>query len=96
MTVQNISDLENFLSQQNLFELLGVDKIGVFGSFARNEPFNDIDLFIEGDIAEARLLSFHENLEKNLDTPVDIVLEKYPEPIIIMKAKKDFRYAKRA
>jgi len=96
MKLNNLAELEIFLREQQLFEVLGVEKIGVFGSFARNEPFNDIDLFLEGDIAASRLLAFHKNLEDNLDIPVDIVLEKYAEPIIIMKARKDLRYAKRA
>jgi uncharacterized protein len=96
MRPKNVTEFEIFLQQQGLFELLGVEKIGVFGSFARNEPFNDIDIFIEGDISASRLLSFHETLETKLDIPIDIVLEKYAEPIIVMKAKKDMQYAKRA
>jgi predicted nucleotidyltransferase len=37
MEIKNLKDLEKFFQKKNLLALLGVNKIGVFGSFARNE-----------------------------------------------------------
>ena len=47
MEPKNIKELELFLNENNLFEVLGVDSIGVFGSFARGENADDIDLLLE-------------------------------------------------
>lgn len=96
MKPYNLAELETFFRQNNLFDVLGVEKIGVFGSFARNEPFQDIDLLIQDDVQISSLLAFHQKLTEKLDIPVDIVLEKYAEPIILLKAKRDLRYANRA
>lgn len=95
MVLNNINDLEFYFRKEKVFDLLGINKIGVFGSFARNEPFNDIDLIIEDDIKTELLLYFSEKLNKDLPVPVDIVLSKYAEPIILYRAKQDLKYAKR-
>ena len=94
MEIKNLKDLENYFKKADLFSLLGVDKIGVFGSFARNEKFNDIDLLIEDDVNSESLISFQKILKKNINVPVDIVLSKYAEPIILYRAQQDLKYAK--
>lgn len=57
MQPQNIQDIKNYFIEHDLFNKYGLTKIGVFGSFARGEKFNDIDLYIEDDI-ELRRLSY--------------------------------------
>jgi len=94
MKIKNLKDLEKFIKKKNLFGLLGVNKIGVFGSFARNEKFKDIDLLIEDEVNLESLISFQKILRQNLDVPVDIVLSKYAEPIILYRAQQDLKYAK--
>lgn len=94
MEIRNLKDLEFFFQKRNLFALLGVDKIGVFGSFARNEKFKDIDLLIEDEVSLESLISFQKILKQNINVPVDIVLSKYAEPIILFRAKQDLKYAK--
>jgi predicted nucleotidyltransferase len=94
MEIKNLKDLEEFFQKNNIFSLLGVNKIGVFGSFARNEKFKDIDLLIEDDVNLESLISFQNILKQNIDVPVDIVLTKYAEPIILFRAQQDLRYAK--
>jgi uncharacterized protein len=94
MEIKNLKDLENYFKKADLFSLLGVDKIGVFGSLARNEKFNDIDLLIEDDVNSESLISFQKILKKNLNVPIDIVLSKYAEPIILYRAQQDLKYAK--
>ena len=93
MLIQNIHDLENYLRKENLFELLGINRIGVFGSFARNERFKDIDLLIEDEVNLESLISFQKILKKDIAVPVDVVLSKYAEPNILYRAKQDLKYA---
>ena len=94
MEIKNLKDLENYFKKADLFALLGVNRIGVFGSFARNEKFNDIDLLIEDDVNSESLISFQKILKQNINVPVDIVLNKYAEPIILYRAQQDLKYAK--
>ena len=86
MEIKNINDLEHYFRKTNLFELLGVNRIGVFGSFAREEKFNDIDLLIEDNVTIESLISFQNILKQDIQVPVDIVLSKYAEPIILYRA----------
>lgn len=78
----------------NIFTLLGVNKIGVFGSFARNENFRDIDLLIEEPVSLEALMSLQKILKKDIEIPIDIVLSKYAEPIILNRANQDLKYAR--
>lgn len=95
MTLTNLNDLELYLRREKIFDLLEINKIGVFGSFARNEAFNDIDLMIEGDVKTEALIYLRKKLKNEIQTPVDIVLSKYTEPIILHRAKQDIKYATR-
>ncbi len=94
MLINNIHQLESYFRKEKLFDLLGVKKIGIFGSFARKEKFTDIDLLIEDEVNLESLISFQNIIKKDLDVPVDIVLSKYAEPIILYRAKQDIKYAK--
>lgn len=89
---KNINELELYFRKENIFELLGINKIGVFGSFARNEHFNDIDILLDDDVNVEKLVLIQEKINKDLDVPVDIVLSKYAEPIILLRAKRDLQY----
>jgi len=95
MKINNISELENYFRKANLFNLPGVSRIGVFGSFARKEKFKDIDLLIEDNISLESLISFQNILQQDIDVLVDIILSKYAEPIILYRAQQDLKYAKR-
>ena len=95
MEINNIRQLENYFRETHLFDLLGVSRIGVFGSFAREENFNDIDLLIEDNVDLESLVSFQKKLKEELRVPVDIVLSKYAEPMILFRARQDLKYATR-
>jgi hypothetical protein len=95
MEIKNITGLENYFRKTNLFELLGVSRLGVFGSFAREEKFNDIDLLIEDNVTIESLISFQNILKQGIHVPVDIILSKYAEPIILYRARQDLEYARR-
>ena len=91
----NVNDFELFLNQNNVFDLLGVDNIGIFGSFARGEPANDIDLLLENVVNKNKLVDFKEDLEKKIGKKIDIVIDQYANQIILHRAKKDLIYVKK-
>ena len=95
MEIKNIKELENYFRKTRLFDLLGISRIGVFCSFAREEKFNDIDLLIEDNVNLESLISFRDILKKDIHVPVDIVLSKYAEPIILFRTRQDLKYATR-
>ena len=55
--------------------------------------FKGIDLLIEQDVNIDSLISFQKKIKKDIDVPVDIILSKYAEPIILYRAKQDLKYA---
>ena len=91
--VKNISDLYILFNEMNLFREYNIKRIGVFGSFARGEQFNDIDLFIEDDLNFQQLIQLRNLLEKETGIPFDIMKKKYAEPVILYRALKDMQYA---
>lgn len=92
---KNINDFESFLNQNNVFDQLGVDNIGVFGSFARGEPANDIDLLLEDTVNKNKLIDLKEDLEEKIGKKIDMVIIQYANPIILHRAKKDLIYVKK-
>ena len=91
----NIEQLELYFRKEKLFDFLGINRIGIFGSFARNERFNDIDILLEDEVDASKLVLFRDKVSKDFSLPIDIVLSKYAEPIILFRAKKDIQYATR-
>ena len=76
----------------------GITKIGLFGSYARNEAKNDsdIDILIElkkdlTDIYEKNSL-LKEIMEKTFDKKVDVAREKYLKPLVKNKVLKEVKY----
>lgn len=74
-------------------------KIGVFGSFARNEQHegSDIDLIVEFEDNTENLLQIKENLKSEIQTrfnlKVDICREKYIKPIFKKQIQSQTLYA---
>lgn len=93
--IKTIEDLELFLNQNKIFDLLGVDQVGVFGSFARGEIANDIDLLLEHVPNNNQLIDIKDELEKKTGKKIDMVLDQYANPIILHRAKKDIIYVKK-
>ena len=76
-------ELENYLKNTIFLKQLGITRIGIFGSVARNEEANDIDLLIEETINNYDLLlDFRAELEEKFGKKVDLVLLRYANPII--------------
>ncbi len=91
--VKNINDLLVLFTENDLFRQFGLKRIGVFGSFARGESFNDIDLFIEEDLDYTQVIKLKNMLESKTGLAVDIMQKKYAEPVILYRALKDMQYA---
>jgi predicted nucleotidyltransferase len=93
MNVETISALEKAIKNENILEKYNLEKIGVFGSFARGEKANDIDFYIDLDNYNVKnLINLKKDLEKITEKEVDIMLKKYANPIVLYRAEKDMKY----
>lgn len=93
MKVSNIESFQNFLRQHKVFQRFGLSRIGIFGSFARGEKYNDIDILIEENISFDKRVELKEFLENSLHTKIDVVVKQFAEPIILYRAMKEMKYA---
>ncbi len=93
MNIDSFESFQKIIKSKNLLKKYGFDKIGVFGSFARGEVANDIDIYLDIDTYEIdRLIKFKKELEMISNKEIDLVLKKYVNPIILYRAQKDMRY----
>jgi predicted nucleotidyltransferase len=93
MNIETINALEKALKEENLLKKYNLEKIGVFGSFARGEKANDIDFYIDLENYDIRnLLNLKKDLEILTEKEIDIMLKKYANPIILYRAQKDMKY----
>jgi uncharacterized protein with HEPN domain/predicted nucleotidyltransferase len=96
MAVETIDALETVLKTKNILEKYNLDKIGVFGSFARGEIAKDIDFYIDLENYNIKnLIKLKQDLEKITQKEVDIMIKKYANPIILYRAQKDMKYVTR-
>lgn len=88
----------NFLKEhkQELEEKFGLKKIGLFGSFARDEQRegSDIDLVveIESDNTFRSFFGLKQYLEKNLYSKIDLGIESALKPIAKKNITRDVIY----
>ena len=81
------------IKEENILEKYNLEKIGVFGSFARGEKSNDIDFYIDlENYSLKNLLNLKTDLEKITEKQVDIMVKKYANPIVLYRAQKDMKY----
>jgi predicted nucleotidyltransferase len=93
MIVDTLNALETAIKTENILEKYNLEKIGVFGSFARGEIANDIDFYIDLENYNIKnLINLKEDLEKITQKEVDIMIKKYANPIILYRAQKDMKY----
>jgi predicted nucleotidyltransferase len=65
------------------------------GSFAQGETANDLDFYIDLETYDLKkLIELKNDLEKISQKSVDIMIKKYANPIILLRAKKDMKYVK--
>lgn len=62
----------------------------LYGSFARGEPARDIDILVEEDADVESMLELRQELEELSGLPVDLVLKRFANPIVLVRARKDF------
>lgn len=88
-------ELENILRKAKIFDAFGITQLGVFGSFARNETYNDIDFLLEDDLDFTTRQLLKRRLRNLLKTPIDLVPRKFADPIILYRASKDLVYVRK-
>ncbi|MGL5428530.1 MAG: nucleotidyltransferase family protein [Fusobacteriaceae bacterium] len=79
------------LKKENIFEKYNIEKIGIFGSVARGEDGNDIDILVQ-DTDFKKWIKLKEELKSTINVNLDIMIEKYANPIVLMRAKKEIVY----
>jgi len=93
MNIDTIYALEQAIKNENLLKKYNLEKIGVFGSFARGEKANDIDFYIDLDNYNLKnLIPLKKELEGITEKDVDIMVKKYANPIVLYRAQKDMIY----
>ena len=84
--------------KQMLNEKYGINKLGLYGSYARDEATSssDVDIFYDtNDKFSIGILEFSsliQKMEDDLKTKVDLVSLESMNPIIKYYAKQDFTY----
>ena len=87
-----INILKEIILSNKLLEKYGITKIGIFGSTARGENGNDIDILVDEDISYKKLILFKKELEQLSNKKVDIMIKKYANPIVLYRAEKEIIY----
>lgn len=91
-------DVLDYLKEhyQEFHTKYNVEKIGLFGSYARDEatPQSDIDIFVKMKPDMFSLIAIKEQIEEDLKTKVDIIREhKNIKPFLLEMIQKDLVYA---
>jgi len=90
--LNSVEELEALIRESGVLQRFSIHHLAVFGSFARNEPSNDIDLMIEDDLSLEDAMRFKDELNSLVDNRLDIMLKRFANPIVIYRAKKDMHY----
>jgi uncharacterized protein len=86
--------LQSLFIAQNIFKELGVDRIGIFGSYARGEKYGDIDLLLDEDPGYTKRELLKNIVEREMHTSCDVVVKNKLEPIILYYVNKELVYVK--
>ena len=91
-------DVLNYLKEhyQEFHNQYNVEKIGLFGSYARDEATqeSDIDIFVKMKPNMFDMIAIKEQIEEDLHTKVDIIREhKNIKPFFLEMINKDLIYA---
>jgi len=85
--------LKKSIKQSNLLNKYMLERIGIFGSFARGESANDIDFYVDADNCKlADLRGLKRDLENLTNKKIDLMIKKYANPIVLHRALKDMIY----
>lgn len=86
--------LQTLFVTQNVFETLGVNRIGIFGSYARGEKYADIDILLDEDPGYNKREFLKTIVEKEMNISCDVVVKNKLEPIFLYYVSKDLVYVK--
>ena len=93
MSIETLESLAKAIKGENILKKHKLEKIGIFGSFARGEKANDIDFYIDLETYDLKnLIELKNDLEKISQKTVDIMIKKYANPIVLHRAQKDMKY----
>ncbi len=88
--------LEYLRRHKNEFvQRYGIEKIALFGSFARGEARedSDIDIFVKMNPDLFKMVELKEQIEQDLQKKVDIIREhKHIKPLLLKMIQKDLIY----
>jgi len=87
-----VAEFEEAMIQNNLFERYNLKRVGIFGSAARGEQANDLDVLIEDDVNYHLLSELRDELQKLMEKRIDIVIARYANPIVLHRARKEIVY----
>ena len=87
-----IPELESVLRGAKIFEEFGLSRLAVFGSFARGEDYRDIDFLLEQTMGYKLREQLKAKLQTLLKTKIDLIPEKFADPMIVYRARKDLKY----
>jgi predicted nucleotidyltransferase len=87
----------NYLTHQKkkFQEEYAVEKIGLFGSYARGEARedSDIDIFVQMKPDLFKLVELKQQIEEDLSKRVDIIREhKHIKPLLLQMIQKEIKY----
>jgi predicted nucleotidyltransferase len=90
-------DILNYLAQhkKEFQSKYNIEKIGLFGSYARNEANDesDIDIFVTMPPKMFQLIALKQQIEDDLKKSVDILREhKQMKPFLLKMIHKDISY----
>ena len=85
-------DLQTLFINRDIFKQLGVDRIGIFGSYARGEKYGDIDLLLDEDPGYKKRELLKNIVEMEMHIACDVVVKNKLEPIILYYVNKDLVY----
>lgn len=89
MSNTNIEEFSHMLRENRLLEKYRIEKVSLFGSFARGEDANDIDIFVENVKDYDALIEFRKELEALTKKKIDIMIDEFANPIVLHRARKD-------
>lgn len=87
-----IAEFEKAMVQNKIFERFNLNRVGIFGSAARGEQSNDIDVLVEDNIDYHLLLELRDELERLMNKRIDLVIARYANPIVLHRARKEIVY----
>ncbi len=100
MGISSVEEILTYLKNNKnfLYDRFGVIRIGIFGSFVRNEQTHssDIDMVVEIEKSRKNIHNFFQLkrfLEKDLAREIDIGFEHTLKPILREKIKGQIIYA---